>query len=389
MSTKGKTVLLTGGRAPVTLELARAFALAGWRVVVAESLPVHLCRSSRAVARSVLVPAPRTDPQAFIDALDAVICAEGVDLLIPTCEEIFHIARGIEQLRARCRVLAEPLDSLRRLHSKWEFVGQVVELGLPAPATELITSREALQSRLDRRRADEGLVLKPVFSRFAARVYLLRAHRAVEVPEVWPTPEQPWLAQQLLEGEPFCTYSVAHGGRLTAHVAYGSRFTAGEGATIAFAPAHRPDLERWVARFVEATGFTGQIAFDFIVAPDGTPYPLECNPRATSGIHLLPPAGLVQALTQPDSPLIGPEPSARAILRMAMLLYGRPFRSWARLREWADLLVTARDVVYRADDPAPFRDQFRLMARFWQISRKRSIGLTEATTADIEWNGEA
>ena len=77
-------ILLTGGRAPVTLELARLFSGAGHRVFVADSLPHHLCSYSRSVFKNFLVPPPRFDPTGFIDALVDIIETEKIDLLIPT-----------------------------------------------------------------------------------------------------------------------------------------------------------------------------------------------------------------------------------------------------------------------------------------------------------------
>jgi hypothetical protein len=59
-------ILLTGGRAPATLEIARAFHRAGHIVFMAESLPGHLSAPSNAVARDFLVPPPRQQMRAFL-----------------------------------------------------------------------------------------------------------------------------------------------------------------------------------------------------------------------------------------------------------------------------------------------------------------------------------
>src|SRR5579862_3436967 len=95
-------VLLTGGRAPVTLDLARKFARAGYCVSVAESSPVHLCRYSNSVRNCYDVPPPNTEPAAFIAALIEIIREEQIDLLIPTCEEVFFVAQGLERLSEYC-----------------------------------------------------------------------------------------------------------------------------------------------------------------------------------------------------------------------------------------------------------------------------------------------
>ncbi len=143
-----KRVLLTGGRAAAALELARLFRGAGWRVVVAESLRWNPSRWSRAVARSYVVPWPNRDPDAYIDALLRVVRRERIDLLIPTCEEIFYVAKGRDRLAPHCRVFTENIETLRRLHSKWLFVQTALGHGLPVPPTTLLTSPNAARQAL-------------------------------------------------------------------------------------------------------------------------------------------------------------------------------------------------------------------------------------------------
>ena len=61
-----RTVLLTLGRLPKALELARALHAAGCRVVVAEPFRRHLTGASRQVARSVQVTSPVIDREAYL-----------------------------------------------------------------------------------------------------------------------------------------------------------------------------------------------------------------------------------------------------------------------------------------------------------------------------------
>jgi len=123
-----KNILLTGGRAPATLELARLFHAAGHRVFVAESLPWHLCRGSRAVAKNFRVPPPNQNPTGFINELVSIIKKEQIDWLIPTCEETFYVAMGRDRLQQFCPVFSTDIDQLKTLHSKWEFIQQAQEL---------------------------------------------------------------------------------------------------------------------------------------------------------------------------------------------------------------------------------------------------------------------
>jgi hypothetical protein len=67
------TVLLTLGRLPKALALARACRAAGCRVLVADPFRWHLCRPSRAVDRCYRVTAPNTSLSAYLDDLEAIV----------------------------------------------------------------------------------------------------------------------------------------------------------------------------------------------------------------------------------------------------------------------------------------------------------------------------
>jgi hypothetical protein len=60
-------MLITGGRVPATLELARTFHKAGHTVFMAESLHGHLSQPSNAIEPNFIVPAPRQEKEAFLN----------------------------------------------------------------------------------------------------------------------------------------------------------------------------------------------------------------------------------------------------------------------------------------------------------------------------------
>ena len=391
------TVLLTGGRAPVTLELARVFQRAGHRVLMAESLAWHLSRPSRAVAANFRVPPPRQDPDGFTRALAEITRRERVDLIVPTCEEIYAVARGRAALEAagagsaRPLVLAEPLEKLRGLHDKGLFAQRARALGLCVPETRRLESMGDLQATLA---AGGEWVLKPAFSRFAARTRLPPHSAAgLHAARVRPSPSEPWVAQAYARGRQVCTYSVAHHGQLAAHVAYPVEFSAGQGAAVAFRAIEHPAAQAWVARLVAAEDFTGQIAFDFIENAGGQVTALECNPRATSGAHLLADApDFARAFFGPlPQPVSEAGAAARpAMLAAGMLLYALPAaRSWAGLRRWSAAFAGSRDVVANGHDPLPGLLQGLSLIPFAAWAVRRHISLIEASTYDIEWTGNA
>jgi hypothetical protein len=66
----------------------------------------------------------------------------------------------------------------------------------------------------------------------------------------------------------------------------------------------------------------------------------------------------------------------------------RGIRSFRELREWQDAFRSARDVVFDRADLRPCAEQLRVLFDAWRTSRKHGITLAQATTIDIEWNGE-
>lgn len=376
-------ILLTGGRAPATLELARAFHNAGHTVFMAESLRGHLSQPSNAIKANFLVPAARQERGAFLLALKKIVEENQIDLLIPTCEEIFHIASRLDQIP--CKVFCEPLRKLDQVHNKWNFVINAITNDLYAPETMLIKTQDDILHAFAQWR---GLVIKPVYSRFASRTLILPLlKKTLSTLKL----NSPWVAQEFIPGRQFSTYSVCHNGHITAHTTYPSHFTAGQGATVVFQHVEHPVIFEWVHSFVKKNQFTGQIAFDFVQAPEGRMYALECNPRATSGVHLLAShRKFTEAFLNPSMEMITPRDRQSHMLSTAMLLYGLPSSlTNGKLSLWLKTFFSSNDVILDFKDPLPFILQLRSILATWAVARRENISLLEASTFDIEWNGEA
>jgi predicted ATP-grasp superfamily ATP-dependent carboligase len=377
-------ILFTGGRAPATLELARIFHKAGHTVFIAESLRGHLSEPSNAVKNNFLVPPPRQQTSAFISALKDIVTQNKIDLLIPTCEEAFYVSMGREQLL--CNVFVESIDNMRLLHNKWSFILRTIEFNLQAPDTFLINKSDDLLTAFAQWR---GLVLKPVYSRFAARTVILPTFQKAFSSLTFSS-ASPWIAQQYIEGRQICTYSICHNGHITAHTAYPSTFTAGQGATIVFQHIDHPAIFNWVKTFVERNQFSGQIAFDFIETPNGQIFALECNPRATSGVHLLASSpNFTEAFFNPSQQCITPSGEESFMLSTAMLVYGFPSSiSNRKFGKWLSTFFSSDDVIFDPKDLLPSLLEFRSIFSYLIIAWKHHITALEASTFDIEWNGE-
>lgn len=67
-STASLNILLSNGRFPVSIDLARQLKLAGHNVYVVDPMHCHVCKFSNSVKKSYQVPAPH---------VDAVACGRG------------------------------------------------------------------------------------------------------------------------------------------------------------------------------------------------------------------------------------------------------------------------------------------------------------------------
>jgi predicted ATP-grasp superfamily ATP-dependent carboligase len=378
---------VTGGRAPVALELARLFAAGGDTVFVADSAPHFLARSSKWIAGAFEVPSPRQSPRAFANAIAASVTRERINAIVPTCEEVFYLARFAGQLGNLTDLFCPSLDVLRSLHDKWSFSRLAGALGVEVPATWLLQSAADL-ARLPL--SAEELVFKPVYSRFAVHTLVRPAQAAVQ--RLRPTSDQPWVAQRFVAGRELCTYAVARAGRLTAHAVYAPTWRAGKSSSFYFSPVDCPAIEQFTSRLVGKLGLTGQIGFDFIAAPDGTVHVLECNPRATSGVHLFDAAdGLGAAFGIEPLPTGVIRPGTRRPRKVAsaMLLIGLP-QAWryGRLRQWLADYRRARDVVWSADDPGPAAYQFVGLVDYLGLAYRQRISPLAASTHDLQWDGQ-
>jgi hypothetical protein len=364
-------VLLTGARAPATLELARLASRTGYEVHVADTNRWHICRGSRLIAGCHTLPAPRGNHIAYGHAIGRLVERLNVDVVVPTCEEVFHLASVRDQVGAR--IACEARDRLASLHDKWQFVDGCLAAAVPAPRTVLLTN-----SVTPTQLPVGEYILKRRFSRFATGVRFWRSGDAI--PHLDGLQSGAWIAQQYVEGDALCTWSVASRGRVLAHATYAVDETAGpRGAAIAFHSVHHAAIRFWVETFIAHHRLSGQFAFDFVDGPHGL-HGIECNPRLTSGVHCfrsMP--DVARRLVEPDSAPVGPalEPPAGLLFRsrLALAMYDRPPRAGAGLLE-------------AEDDPWPQR----LQGLAWTHLLVRALlARTDPrlfSTRDIEWNGE-
>jgi predicted ATP-grasp superfamily ATP-dependent carboligase len=373
------TALVTLGRLPKGLELARALAGAGCRVLVAEPWSWHLSRLSRDVDATFRVAAPAMSPSAYRDDLRRLFEREAVDLVVPVSEEILHVASLHGEQPAGVRVFTPSLERLLALHDKLHFARTAADLGLPAPATFAADSDEAAAYA-----REHAFIVKPTLSSAGKGLAVNEAGAPV------PRMDEPALVQAFLPGEELSSFSIAHEGRVIGTVVYRGRIVSGTVAVcFEVLPAPDPALLEWVEGFVAGIGHSGFISFDFRRDAAGVLLPMECNPRTTSGIHFVHPDDLAKAILEPDAPNRFRLREERVLQQFFPALTetqgaffkGRPWRGNLKY------LFGCRDVCWSRRDPWPF---LLLTPASWEILRRtlfRGMSFGEATTEDIGWYG--
>jgi hypothetical protein len=377
------TIVILGARAPVALDLARSFAEAGHECQLADSVRSLAASWSKTGGGEVLrLPPARF---AFDDYCQKIASLEQeAALLIPTCEEVFYLAAAAEKCGVMEKVFAPPLAVLRQLHSKIEFPLLAKNLGIDVPETWAVSGPEEVANLA---KCDRPLVLKPEFSRFGTATLVRPAAR--QLSRVMASPPSRWAAQAFIAGEEICLWTAARGGKIVASAAYRPRWRHGQAAAYAFESVEAPGALKVAEIIAGELGVTGQLSFDIILTPDGRALPIECNPRATSGVHLF---GGDPALAQA---LLGTGPTARApsglsYLFPAMLFLGLPkaVRS-GTLASWRRDVRLGTDALTRPGDRWPAIGAVADSIRFAVAGLSRSNSPTQQTTDDIEWNGDA
>lgn len=376
-----RTVLMTLGRLPKGLEVARGFAQAGWRVIVAEPFGWHLARVSRAVARSYRVTAPNVDPARYRRDLGEIVAREAVELIVPISEEAMHASAVATNLPSGTRFYGMGQRALLELHDKLGFARIAAGWGLAVPETWRGDAPEAAALA-----ASRDFVVKPLFSCSGIGVRLLERGSAIPADR----PSQVQVVQAWVKGKVCSTFSLTHAGRVQVTAVYRGTVMGGTVA-VAFERIDEPAILAWVERFVSRAGWSGSISFDFVLDEAGRPFAIECNPRMTSGVHFVHPDDLAAAIADPPA-------MPRARLREERLLQqffpcltevqGSLFRGGPFRRNVAHLL-RSRDVTWSRRDPLPL---LTMPLTSWQILRKtmfNGLSMGEAATEDIGWFGAA
>ena len=359
-----ETILITGARAPIALEMARSFFHNGHTVIMADSLQFTIARWSNSVKQYYVLPSARHNTADYIHKLNEIIEKENVTHLMPTCEEAFYIA--LHKDKIKCTIWTSDKDLMHTLHNKWIF-SQFAKHDFPIPETQVVQNFSDWANT-------EGYVFKPIYSRFATETIIGKKLSETYFSE---TEKTAWIAQKCIKGFEICVYSIWDSGVLKGYAAYHPLYRVGKGSGIFFEPVTHDKTFQLVHQFGQKINYTGQLCFDVIIDEADVPYFIECNPRGTSGAHLI--HNKIADCYLKTGSFVVPNQQEYAIKYAMAILHP--------LAYFTKRVRNSHDVIYKSYDKKPFFLQFLSLFEITYIKFVKRISWLEATTGDIEWNG--
>ena len=369
-------VLVTCARSPAAIHLGRLLHESGHCVILADTKKFHLGRWRSWPNKCLRHPSPRFESQQFSLWLQQVVKTEAIDCVIPVYEETFHHALNHGLLD--CDHFCSDIDTLDRLHNKFEFIQFAESLGINVPETILVENISQIESKLT-----PEYILKPVYSRFGENVIIKPNLNKLQI-DVSET--NPWILQERLDGKQYCLQGICKDGKVLSCVAYSSDFTVSK-SSVFFEKTGKGDLGGIIEKIASNCNYTGFLSFDVILGEDGIVRPIECNPRATSALHLYSTDDRIDNAILKGDEIQCTGTSRRLVLPMWINLVSNLFTK-RHLSSWRKAVKRSKSVEWNVLDPRPGMLQLILILGFSMVAIRRKISLIAATTYEFEWNGK-
>jgi predicted ATP-grasp superfamily ATP-dependent carboligase len=272
-------VLVSEGNSTSAREAITVLGLSGHRVEVCDPSRICLARFSRFVARFHRCPGLRDDPLGYLAFVETLLAQGRFDVLLPTHEQGFLFARVRQRLERRVGLALPDFASYRAVHSKAGFCRLLDRLGLPQPATKIVTSEHALREAIRL-----PAVIKTSVGTASRGIWFVRdgvdLERAVRELSAGDAFADEVLVQDFVAGATEKAQAVFCRGRLVGFHAYrqiAAGAGGGEAIKLSVAGANARAL---LAAIGENLAWHGALSVDYLLAgDDATPLLIDCNPR--------------------------------------------------------------------------------------------------------------
>ena len=376
--------LITGARSPAALEMVRNLGCRGHQIHLTDSLKYPIARCSKFVSSYHQIASPIKSIESYKNSINQILISNKIDYLLPTCEEVFYISKIKEQLVLSTDILCSDIHLLRMMHSKIKILDLAADCEILIPTTFLVSEQNSA-SQLHY----TDFVLKKEFSRFGNDVVVSPSNKQVKRAAEYNCAKKGdnrYLLQQKITGTEICCYAIAVHGIVNLCACYLPKYRISQSASIYFKSIEDQKILNFVKNIVSKTNFHGQISFDFIRNELGD-FLIECNPRATSGVHLCKHFDLAAMFSsaQPKSGVL--QKGLASQIKYAMLFFILPKYLFSRNERIVKDYLETEDAIRTINDPIAF---IKILQSFFEliiIAANNRQSLRSASTKDIEWDG--
>ncbi len=271
-------VLLSEGSSTSAREAITVLGLAGHVVEVCDPSPHCLGRFSRFVSKFHRCPGLRDDPAGYLSFVEKLLAERPFDVLLPIHEQGFVFARVRERLETRVGLALPDFESYRAAHSKAGFSRLLDELGLPQPATRIVTSPSELRDA-----ARFPCVVKTSIGTASRGIWFVRDDegltQALQDLSANDAFAGEVLVQYLVAGATEKAQAIFSRGELLGFHAYRQMAAGAGGGEAIKQSVRRPGMRADVATIGKRLGWHGALSVDIIKPEEGTHLFIDCNPR--------------------------------------------------------------------------------------------------------------
>jgi gamma-glutamyl-gamma-aminobutyrate hydrolase PuuD/predicted ATP-grasp superfamily ATP-dependent carboligase len=284
-------VIITYARSLMALIIARSLAERGVEVIACDDVGMTVCSFSRHVQETFTVAPWETEPEQFLQDLEAAILEYAPSdgrpyMLMPVFREIDLIAKNRQRFEPVIKLAAPAIASIEMVTPKDRLALLAKEHGLNVPETWLPPSFDAVAEISPK--LVYPVIVKPADGAGGRGVCRVQSREELQTCTAELGFQSPLLIQECIEGEDYCVAVLARAGELKAIMAYVNITTfpreAGAGAVRETVDAEpfRAETEKLLA----ATDWDGvaQLDFRWSGRAGDAPRLIEVNARFWAGI---------------------------------------------------------------------------------------------------------
>jgi len=145
-----KNILITWARSYVAWSLVKlAKTQDNINIFLWDSNKKSISFASKYCNEKIIFPSPRYKFQEFKNYILNIIKEKNIDIIYPTCEEVFYFAQIKNDLEEQwVKLFCDDFEKLKLLHSKYKFIKYIKQKNftIKTPKTEIINKQKDLKN---------------------------------------------------------------------------------------------------------------------------------------------------------------------------------------------------------------------------------------------------